>query len=145
MPGLLLCFVLRYDAYKRSQLASCEAGVPAPNQLNKITYFHCSLIGYFFGKSNTFFLISFSAIFSFIILSLSYFFSPFFNFPLPIFSCLSLDGRKFWKSGWERKSFDLMTFSFLFSSLTPTCRQHTRFMFFSLFLSFSFDFSLCFL
>lgn len=50
MPGLLLCFVLRYDAYKRAQLMSMEAGVPPPNHLNKITYFHCSLIGYFFGK-----------------------------------------------------------------------------------------------
>jgi len=49
MPGLLLCFVLRYDAYKRAQLNSLEAGVPPPNQLNRITYFHCSLIGYFFG------------------------------------------------------------------------------------------------
>lgn len=49
MPGLLLCFVLRYDAYKRAQLNSAEAGVPPPNHLNKITYFHCSLIGYFFG------------------------------------------------------------------------------------------------
>ncbi|RWS08850.1 signal peptide peptidase-like 3 [Dinothrombium tinctorium] len=49
MPGLLLCFVLRYDAYKRSLLNSVEAGVPPPNHLNKITYFHCSLIGYFFG------------------------------------------------------------------------------------------------
>lgn len=49
MPGLLLCFVLRYDAYKRAQLNSVEAGVPPPNHFNKITYFHCSLVGYFFG------------------------------------------------------------------------------------------------
>jgi len=50
MPGLLLCFVLRYDAYKKSQmLHSAEAGVPPPNHLNRITYFHCSLIGYFLG------------------------------------------------------------------------------------------------
>ncbi|KAI1285848.1 Signal peptide peptidase-like 3 [Halotydeus destructor] len=49
MPGLLLCFVLRYDAYKRLQVTSAEGGVPPPNHLNKITYFHCSLIGYFFG------------------------------------------------------------------------------------------------
>ncbi|XP_076369432.1 signal peptide peptidase-like 3 isoform X3 [Tachypleus tridentatus] len=47
MPGLLLCFVLRYDAYKKFQLSSAETGVPPPNQLNKISYFHCSLIGYF--------------------------------------------------------------------------------------------------
>lgn len=50
MPGLLLCFVLRYDAYKRAQLNSAEAGVPPPKHLNRITYFHCSLIGYFLGK-----------------------------------------------------------------------------------------------
>ncbi|XP_053203039.1 signal peptide peptidase-like 3 [Panonychus citri] len=49
MPGLLLCFVLRYDAYKRSLLTSTEAGLPPPNHLSRITYFHCSLIGYFFG------------------------------------------------------------------------------------------------
>jgi len=50
MPGLLLCFVLRYDAYKKSQmLHSAEAGIPTPKHLNRITYFHCSLIGYFLG------------------------------------------------------------------------------------------------
>ena len=52
MPGLLLCFVLRYDAYKRLQLSSLEAGVPPPNHLRRITYFHCSLVGYFFGQSS---------------------------------------------------------------------------------------------
>ena len=51
MPGLLLCFVLRYDAYKRSQPTS-DVGVPAPPSVyQKLTYFHCSLIGYFLGKS----------------------------------------------------------------------------------------------
>ncbi|CAG2187365.1 SPPL3 [Mytilus edulis] len=30
MPGLLLCFVLRYDAYKKSQMISVETGVPHP-------------------------------------------------------------------------------------------------------------------
>lgn len=50
MPGLLLCFVLRYDAYKKAQLASMEAGVPPPpNYVQKLTYFHCSLVGYFLG------------------------------------------------------------------------------------------------
>lgn len=50
MPGLLLCFVLRYDAYKRLQLNSVETGVPPPSHyVQKITYFHCSLIGYFLG------------------------------------------------------------------------------------------------
>uniref|UniRef100_A0A1B6MM65 Signal peptide peptidase-like 3 n=1 Tax=Graphocephala atropunctata TaxID=36148 RepID=A0A1B6MM65_9HEMI len=50
MPGLLLCFVLRYDAYKKSQLLHLgETGVPPPKHLNKLSYFHCSLIGYFLG------------------------------------------------------------------------------------------------
>jgi len=39
MPGLLLCFVLRYDAYKKSQ------GMTG----SRLTYFHCSLLGYFLG------------------------------------------------------------------------------------------------
>lgn len=46
MPGLLLCFVLRYDAYKKSQNSSAEAGVPLPKSVgSKLTYFHCSLLG----------------------------------------------------------------------------------------------------
>jgi len=50
MPGLLLCFVLRYDAYKRNQPTS-DVGVPTPPSVyQKLTYFHCSLIGYFLGK-----------------------------------------------------------------------------------------------
>lgn len=50
MPGLLLCFVLRYDAYKRTQFMNSEAGLPPPSMYyQKITYFHCSLIGYFLG------------------------------------------------------------------------------------------------
>lgn len=51
MPGLLLCFVLRYDAYKRSQLNDGEQPFVAPSLTcsQKITYFHCSLIGYFLG------------------------------------------------------------------------------------------------
>lgn len=49
MPGLLLCFVLRYDAHKKTLVNSAETGVPPPNNLNKISYFHCSLIGYFLG------------------------------------------------------------------------------------------------
>lgn len=51
MPGLLLCFVLRYDAYKKTQLlpGGCETGVPPPRHINRISYFHCSLIGYFLG------------------------------------------------------------------------------------------------
>lgn len=48
MPGLLLCFVLRYDNYKK--LANSEA-IPAivPGRMQKVSYFHCTLIGYFIG------------------------------------------------------------------------------------------------
>jgi signal peptide peptidase-like 3 len=47
MPGLLLCFVLRYDAYKKAQnTTSAEAGVPPPKSVSsRLTYFHCSLLG----------------------------------------------------------------------------------------------------
>lgn len=43
MPGLLLCFVMRYDNYKK------QAAVAADTEQSKITYFHCSLIGYIIG------------------------------------------------------------------------------------------------
>lgn len=37
MPGLLLCFVLRYDAYKKSQLVHLgETGVPTPKHFSKL-------------------------------------------------------------------------------------------------------------
>jgi len=50
MPGLLLCFVLRYDAYKKSQGILVDAGVPVPKGVgSRLTYFHCSLLGYFLG------------------------------------------------------------------------------------------------
>merc|ERR1712110_479062 len=50
MPGLLLCFVMRYDAYKKAQARKmAEAGIPLPNQWHRISYFHCSLFGYFLG------------------------------------------------------------------------------------------------
>lgn len=46
MPGLLLCFVLRYDAYKKSQGTLADVGVPVPKGVgSKLTYFHCSLLG----------------------------------------------------------------------------------------------------
>lgn len=49
MPGLLLCFVLRYDNYKKQ--ASGEAGGPGtPGRMGRVSYFHCTLIGYFVGK-----------------------------------------------------------------------------------------------
>ncbi|XP_012672786.1 signal peptide peptidase-like 3 isoform X2 [Clupea harengus] len=52
MPGLLLCFVLRYDNYKKQ--ASSEAGGtgpagPSPGRMQRVSYFHCTLIGYFIG------------------------------------------------------------------------------------------------
>merc|ERR1711936_677131 len=50
MPGLLLCFVMRYDAYKKAQQAKlADAGIPLPNNWYRISYFHCSLFGYFLG------------------------------------------------------------------------------------------------
>ncbi|EDO32795.1 predicted protein [Nematostella vectensis] len=42
MPGLLLCFVMRYDKYKRQQ-------APPTDTESRITYFHCSLVGYIVG------------------------------------------------------------------------------------------------
>lgn len=52
MPGLLLCFVLRFDAYKRKELTtdlSQDIVQTAKLKNSKITYFHCSLIGYLIG------------------------------------------------------------------------------------------------
>lgn len=50
MPGLLLCFVLRYDNYKKQ--ASGEATSPAnmSGRMQRVSYFHCTLIGYFVGE-----------------------------------------------------------------------------------------------
>ena len=45
MPGLLLCFVMRYDNYIKRQALT-------PETESRITYFHCSLIGYLVGKFN---------------------------------------------------------------------------------------------
>ena len=51
MPGLLLCFVLHYDTYKRSQVQLAQHGIPMPaNYVQRVSYFHCSLIGYFLGE-----------------------------------------------------------------------------------------------
>lgn len=53
MPGLLLCFVLRYDNYKKQASGdSCSASGPAniSGRMQKVSYFHCTLIGYFVGK-----------------------------------------------------------------------------------------------
>ncbi|XP_039257429.2 signal peptide peptidase-like 3 [Styela clava] len=50
MPGLLLCFVLRYDNYKKQRLEG-EGYVPlaAGNLIYRVRYFHCTLLGYFIG------------------------------------------------------------------------------------------------
>uniref|UniRef100_A0A668AII9 Signal peptide peptidase 3 n=1 Tax=Myripristis murdjan TaxID=586833 RepID=A0A668AII9_9TELE len=49
MPGLLLCFVLRYDNYKKQ----ANGEVPGPGNMSgrmqRVSYFHCTLIGYFVG------------------------------------------------------------------------------------------------
>lgn len=51
MPGLLLCFVLRYDNYKKQ----ANGEVPGPGNMSgrmqRVSYFHCTLIGYFVGTS----------------------------------------------------------------------------------------------
>ncbi|XP_075146017.1 signal peptide peptidase-like protein [Haematobia irritans] len=50
MPGLLLCFVLRYDAYKKAQIVTNDQMLPPPKGVgSRLTYFHCSLLGYFLG------------------------------------------------------------------------------------------------
>jgi signal peptide peptidase-like protein 3 len=51
MPGLLLCFVMRYDTKRRSSCCHvAETGLPPPTSyVQRIKYFHCSLIGYFLG------------------------------------------------------------------------------------------------
>lgn len=74
VPGLLLCFVLRFDAYKRNKLFSTSnnsSTILVANNLidqtkfkknkylnysiknlisiNRMTYFHCSIIGYLLG------------------------------------------------------------------------------------------------
>lgn len=53
MPGLLLCFVLRFDSYKQTQSLPSDANVTMPpastKYYHKITYFQCSLVGYFLG------------------------------------------------------------------------------------------------
>lgn len=45
MPGLLLCFVLRYDNYKKQ----ANGEVPISGRMQRVSYFHCTLIGYFVG------------------------------------------------------------------------------------------------
>ncbi|MEE6513816.1 hypothetical protein FKM82_021645 [Ascaphus truei] len=51
MPGLLLCFVLRYDNYKKqtSSDSGSPPGAAMPGPMQRVSYFHCTLIGYFVG------------------------------------------------------------------------------------------------
>ncbi|KAA0703823.1 Signal peptide peptidase-like 3 [Triplophysa tibetana] len=49
MPGLLLCFVLRYDNYKKQANGEVPGTVNAPGRMQRVSYFHCTLIGYFIG------------------------------------------------------------------------------------------------
>jgi len=50
MPGLLLCFVLRYDNYKKRKLEGESCTPTSPGRLlYRVRYFHCTLIGYFVG------------------------------------------------------------------------------------------------
>ncbi|XP_041079014.1 signal peptide peptidase-like 3 [Polyodon spathula] len=49
MPGLLLCFVLRYDNYKKQANGEVPGTPNTSGRMNKVSYFHCTLIGYFVG------------------------------------------------------------------------------------------------
>ncbi len=49
MPGLLLCFVLRYDNYKKQANGEVPGSVNASGRMQRVSYFHCTLIGYFIG------------------------------------------------------------------------------------------------
>ncbi len=47
---LTVVYVWRYDAYKRAQAARlAEQGIPLPSGWYRLSYFHCSLFGYFLG------------------------------------------------------------------------------------------------
>lgn len=50
MPGLLLCFVLRYDNYKKQASGEVPGPGNMPGRMQRVSYFHCTLIGYFVGK-----------------------------------------------------------------------------------------------
>ena len=50
MPGLLLCFVLRYDNYKKQASGEVPGPGNAPGRMQRVSYFHCTLVGYFVGK-----------------------------------------------------------------------------------------------
>ncbi|XP_018610707.1 signal peptide peptidase-like 3 [Scleropages formosus] len=49
MPGLLLCFVLRYDNYKKQATSEPPGPANMSGRMQRVSYFHCTLIGYFVG------------------------------------------------------------------------------------------------
>uniref|UniRef100_A0A3B3TJ62 Signal peptide peptidase 3 n=1 Tax=Poecilia latipinna TaxID=48699 RepID=A0A3B3TJ62_9TELE len=49
MPGLLLCFVLRYDNYKKQATGEVPGPGNMSGRMQRVSYFHCTLIGYFVG------------------------------------------------------------------------------------------------
>uniref|UniRef100_A0A8C9VW18 Signal peptide peptidase 3 n=1 Tax=Scleropages formosus TaxID=113540 RepID=A0A8C9VW18_SCLFO len=49
MPGLLLCFVLRYDNYKKQATGEAVGPGNMSGRMQRVSYFHCTLIGYFVG------------------------------------------------------------------------------------------------
>ncbi|MFT7811842.1 signal peptide peptidase-like 3-like [Arapaima gigas] len=49
MPGLLLCFVLRYDNYKKQATGETVGPGNMSGRMQRVSYFHCTLIGYFVG------------------------------------------------------------------------------------------------
>lgn len=53
MPGLLLCFVLRYDNYKKQATGEVPGPGNMSGRMQRVSYFHCTLIGYFVGKQTT--------------------------------------------------------------------------------------------
>lgn len=52
MPGLLLCFVLRYDNYKKQATGEVPGPGNMSGRMQRVSYFHCTLIGYFVGKQS---------------------------------------------------------------------------------------------
>jgi signal peptide peptidase-like protein 3 len=102
MPGLLLCFVMRYDAYKRAQAKRmADAGIPLPSHWHKISYFHCSLLGYFLGLltatvSSEFFKAAQPALLYLV---------PFTLFPLFLMAYLKGDLKSMWHEPFARSNY----------------------------------------
>jgi signal peptide peptidase-like protein 3 len=56
MPGLVLCFVLRFESRKRTNNLYNNDPLLI---INRLTYFQCSLLGYCAGKNKNLFLFFF--------------------------------------------------------------------------------------